>query len=452
MKYINLSSAILLSAIATTGLAQTFHVTKMDDTFDGTCDGDCSLREAIQHANQTPGQDTIYLGPETYLLSIPQDVKTDEVFYDENNNETDDFDITDDVVIVGRSMDDTIVKGTTRGRVFHVVSGKVRFKNLTITGGNSPFNGGGLLNSGETELYRSKLQLNKLSEPDYANEFPKGGGIANDGTLRIYYSRIVENGIVNPEKSGQGGGVYNSGRLIVRDSVFKENTVAGGGYEEVTGGALANGGVADIRRSLFYQNQTLSTGFEAYGTAISNEPKGQLRIVSSTISENQGENKQNHTDSDFIPALHSRNGSVWITQTTIVNNNGTGIIINGGDTHVKYSIIVNNGLGSDYGPQDCDLWNVEQFSHVGLVIGDEEYSRCSADVEIDSSTTFTSLLEPVKDHELFDIYYRPRPSGIAVDAVATPCARHDQLSMETAYDGDGDGVGHCDLGAVEWRP
>ena len=38
---------------------QTFTVTKIEDTDDGTCDADCSLREAIAAANATDSDDTI---------------------------------------------------------------------------------------------------------------------------------------------------------------------------------------------------------------------------------------------------------------------------------------------------------------------------------------------------------------------------------------------------------
>ena len=31
-------------------------VTKFTDSFDGVCNADCSLREAVQFANQTPGR------------------------------------------------------------------------------------------------------------------------------------------------------------------------------------------------------------------------------------------------------------------------------------------------------------------------------------------------------------------------------------------------------------
>jgi CSLREA domain-containing protein len=37
--------------------ADTFQVTKTVDTDDGTCDADCSLREAMGAANASPGAD-----------------------------------------------------------------------------------------------------------------------------------------------------------------------------------------------------------------------------------------------------------------------------------------------------------------------------------------------------------------------------------------------------------
>ena len=46
-------------AAAVQGAATTFTVTKTADTADGTCDADCSLREAITAANANAGTDTI---------------------------------------------------------------------------------------------------------------------------------------------------------------------------------------------------------------------------------------------------------------------------------------------------------------------------------------------------------------------------------------------------------
>ena len=48
----------------------TFTVTRTDDTSDGSCDADCSLREAVIAANAAPGADTVLLPAGSYDLTI----------------------------------------------------------------------------------------------------------------------------------------------------------------------------------------------------------------------------------------------------------------------------------------------------------------------------------------------------------------------------------------------
>jgi CSLREA domain-containing protein len=50
--------------------AADFTVSKTDDTFDGACDSDCSLREAVEAANRSTGPDTIAMRDETYTLTL----------------------------------------------------------------------------------------------------------------------------------------------------------------------------------------------------------------------------------------------------------------------------------------------------------------------------------------------------------------------------------------------
>ena len=67
-----LCCAALVGALALVAPAQsvhtaTFAVTKAADTNDGTCDADCSLREAIVAANASQGPDAINL-PDLRIL------------------------------------------------------------------------------------------------------------------------------------------------------------------------------------------------------------------------------------------------------------------------------------------------------------------------------------------------------------------------------------------------
>jgi CSLREA domain-containing protein len=61
-------------------------VTKTADTSDGTCDADCSLREAITAANANAGVDTVSIPAGTYTFTLAGAA--------ENSNATGDYDIS----------------------------------------------------------------------------------------------------------------------------------------------------------------------------------------------------------------------------------------------------------------------------------------------------------------------------------------------------------------------
>ena len=71
-----------------------YYVTKEADTNDWVCSAlDCSLREAVLNANVCPGIHTIHLPAGGYTLTISG--------IDEDDGETGDLDIKDDLVIIG---------------------------------------------------------------------------------------------------------------------------------------------------------------------------------------------------------------------------------------------------------------------------------------------------------------------------------------------------------------
>ena len=209
-----LLAAILFLTLAASAQATVFIPTKTADTADGACTAlDCSLREAVIAANQTPGSDVILLHAGIYLLTIP------------GNNEdlaaTGDLDIQADLILLGDGAATTRISGSAIDRVFQVADGvTAEIRDVTITNGRAPGLGGGVLNAGDLTLDRSIL-FNNVSAAGAAG-------------------------------AGFGGALYTDGidsRLTVTNSTIQDNTAQGGG------GGLAAGGTVSLA------NVTISGNF-----------------------------------------------------------------------------------------------------------------------------------------------------------------------------------------------
>ncbi len=62
-------SIFVLVLCTSVAWSATFDVTKTADTRDGSCNADCSLREAIDAANASQGPDTINIPAGTYTVT-----------------------------------------------------------------------------------------------------------------------------------------------------------------------------------------------------------------------------------------------------------------------------------------------------------------------------------------------------------------------------------------------
>src|SRR5919106_2814919 len=203
---ISLLPAPSLPAAATPASGDmSFAVTRFDDPVpDGCAPADCSLREAIIAANNTPGRDSITLKAGMYVLTISK-TSPDAI--------SGDLDISDDLVITGSGATSTTISGggdTVGDRVIDVFNpATVSLSSLAIRHGVV-------------------------------------GGVANTGTLSL--TDVSVSGNTADVASGSGGGLTNGGILTLTNVTVSGNRSAGNG----------GGGLNETSSSLTLTNVTVS--------------------------------------------------------------------------------------------------------------------------------------------------------------------------------------------------
>jgi CSLREA domain-containing protein len=231
----------------------TYTVTKTADTSDGTCDSDCSLREAIAAANASPQNDIIN-------FNIP----------------TTDSGCSGGVCVITLSSQLTINSASSSGnliirniggsqkieisggnavRVFEVASGgNLTINSLTIKNGSASGGfGGGILNNGTLTVFSSTITGNSSSG---------GGGIANSNGTTAF----IVNSTISGNSAGNSGGIFNMGgaTLTLVNSTIVNNTAS----SLTGGGGVWNVGTANARNTII-ANNSASSGPDFKGTLTS---------------------------------------------------------------------------------------------------------------------------------------------------------------------------------------
>lgn len=326
-----LSAAILaatfLVAAPAQAASQTYTVTKTADTADGTCDADCSLREAITAANANAGHDTIVLPAGTYLLTIAD--------ADDDANANGDLDITDDVTILGDGAGTTTIDaggdldGAADGdfRIIEVTNdAALGIVDLTLTGGDAGDGDG--VDGGAIYLAESAvLSLNSVTvEDNYASS--NGGGVDAQDEGQIIR---IEDSVFQRNGAGSDGGALTleEGSLTLRDSRFEMNTAGSDGgalflYTETNTGvwdtdfvdneAGSNGGAVVIGDSS-YGSQLQCRSCTLTGNTAGSDGGGfylgsnenLLELWDTTIAENTSEDE---------------GGGIWLDESALSMEGG----------------------------------------------------------------------------------------------------------------------------------
>lgn len=265
----------------------TVNTTADEAPFPGECQGvagDCSLRQALNVANNASEPDTIVLPAGTYNLTIKGS--------GENEGMTGDLDVFEgqEVAIQGAGARTTVINATgLEDRAFDVLSlASLSLSKLTVTGGLANGENGGGIRTGQARLILDQVAV----RGNVSSKQGRGGGIAaEESIVTISNSLIAEN-----KNSGDGGGLWlSSSKTSMINTTIADNVTdtglypgeegwgAYGGAMEISGGFLGMQNVTIAGNSIIDNNG----GEGGSGAAISGSPKT-AAIVNTIVAGNSG--------------------------------------------------------------------------------------------------------------------------------------------------------------------
>ena len=353
------------------------------DPGDGACStaaGECTLRAAIEEANNLDGDDVVGFEPSV----------EDTITLGGSN-----LLIGSNLKIEGPGADKLSVDADGLSRVFNVESGTVEISGLTITGGKAEDgstdicseadNGGGIFNEATLTLSDSTISRS-TSECG-------GGGIYNRGTLTVSNSTISDNTTTH---ASAGGGIYVEGAdtTTISDTTVTGNTAAG------NGGGISSGGYA----ALTVSDSTISDNEAGYdGGGVYSFPndrdRGSTSVERSTISGNEAARNGGGIYSRSVSVGGDSSASkTTVTNSTISANTaagrGGGVYNENGLTEIGHSTITGNtapaGNGGGVASYGDAFTSTEVYSSIVSANDNPENTGTDVDFVEDSTNSFVS--------------------------------------------------------------
>ncbi len=358
------------------GVLTTFAVNDTGDTDDGDPNnGITTLREAINLANATAGDDTITFGgiftdetPDTITLTSGL------------------LTITDDVTILGTGVSNLTVSGNNASTVFEIsgLATGVTIDGLAIANGavivnrnsilnltNSSVSGNtgvrgisnngvlGLTNTsvfGNTEggIYNARL-LNLTNSSVYGNTGDSGSGIFNDGSTNNETLRLINSSVFGNTANLGGGGIYNQGgTLNLTNSSVSDNTANYGGGIVNADDLGYFGGLATLTNSTISGNTAREDGGGIYNdyNYLSNNT---LNLNNTTITNNTADLDGDGTgNGGGVFNISEFPGPINVSNTIIAGNfdNSTSGDISPDVSGSRFRDSGNNLIGNNIGSTD----------------------------------------------------------------------------------------------------
>lgn len=390
--------------------APRYVVTKTQDTLDGACDADCSLREAVSAGNAAPGAILLPAG-DFSLTRVGND----------NNNVAGDLDMSAGAGVYGVGAS-TRVLGLSGERVFDLepanptnVGSTFNFADLSIQNGSGLGPGAGInAANGNDHLALRRVLL----ENNVASLLP--GGAVNSAGPSVLDNSVVRNNF----SAGSGGGLaFGANNVLTRVDIFGSTI---NGNSSLSGSSGGGGGIFSSG-NLFIYNSTLSDNRARFsgGGVLSTTFNGRLTLLNATLANNVADSDSNASGTGGGIRAEGNAASSF---NSVLSGNLAGTL--GDDCSKPTSLTFNNAIGNHL--DTMTLTSTNCAFGAGNTVG------------------VPALLGPLANNGGSTLTHKPQPGSPLIDTASAPeCLGSDQRGTVRPQDGDGNGSAVCDKGAVE---
>ena len=355
------------------------------------------------------------------------------------------------ITIIGHGSGSPVISGNNTSRIFNISAGfTVNISDLTITNGTS-INGGGIRNSGILMLDDVIVTGNSASD---------GGGIYNDsnGNMTISDSNISNNAYTNTGDRA-GAGIYNLGTMNIQNSVIDSN------------GSLANpgfgggGGVYNTSNAnLTINNTIINNNYGTRGGGILNELSSTIMITNTTISNNNATSLTgggiNNNASTITMVNSTISNNIANTSGGGVRSGGTGATMFLTNVTISYNTASTNAGGIfNVSPSVINIGNTIVASNIAPVDTDVRGAFVSAGNNligvVGTATGFggTDIINTAAN--LGPLANNGGPTPTIMPNLGSPAIDNGNNALIVGYDTDQRGYvriinGIVDIGAVEF--